>query len=614
MTGAGSQERRTRRRRAAVAVVVLAALVLGGLGAAAGAWRAQGSTAEAVVLVAPLEGNPFSPEGQGEELVNLESEAQLVRSESVATLVARGLADPVAVDDLLRGVTVEVPVNTQILQIGYQAATPAVAAERAQAFATRFLAYRQQRAESLIAGRRERVASQIEAESRRLSRVVGQLPDAGSPAERTLLQGRADAGAAQIAALRGQLAELSVGSLDPGQIVTPATADDAGAGPPLALLGGAAGALLGLLAGTALVLARGWSAGGLRRADDATGLGVPVVGEVDAADLEQGPDAEQVRRLRSAVLGRLVPGDQGSSVLVTRVGAEVDDHPSGLADVLARAAAQSQVPTLLVRTRAFAPAGGAARAGLAEVLRGHRRLDAVLVAESEHLEVLDVGQEVGALDDLVVSPTMRRVLAECARRADLVVVDAAALGGPGGRALVEMVDALLLEVRPGDPTEEVETAAALGAAARTAWTRAVWVDSVPAHAAPTAAPTTPPTAAPTREETPASARVAPEAPAASPPPAADQPAAKAQASKGPAAKAPAAKEPASKGPAAKEPAAKEPATRKQAAPAPARPTAEKRPPRQSLAQQASARQAAAKQAADRPERSGRTTRPSQPGS
>lgn len=476
----GARGRAPRRRRAAVVVVLLTALVTGGLGAAVGAWQSRGATATAVVLVAPLEGNPFSPEGQGEELVNLESEAQLVRSENVATLVARDLGQAVDVSDLLAGVSVAVPVNTQILEINYTAGSGAVAASRAQAFAEQFLSYRQERTENLTAGRRSRVLTQVEEETRRLNRLVASLDDAQSPSEQTLLAGRVEALSAQIAELRGQLAELSVGSIDPGQVVTPATAPTGGS--PLVLLGGIGGLLVGLVGGVSLVVARGWLSGGLRRPEEVTTLGLPVAARVPVEELYPGYEGESLRLLRAAVLARLTPGAQGTCVVVARTTSVTGEDPAPLTLALAHAAARSAVPTVLIDLTGAATTGP----GLLEVLRGRADLDAALAAPAEHLEVLAVGADDAALDDLVVAPAMRRVLRGCTARAELVLVATPPLDTPTGRALLEMADALVAEVRPTDRPEHVDAVVSLVEVAGLGWSRAAWVDPAPHGVRPAA--------------------------------------------------------------------------------------------------------------------------------
>ena len=77
------------------------------------------STATTPILLTPLDGNPFDPTSRGGQLVNLESEAQSVRSTDVATLARTALGTDLTESELLSSVTVEVPLNTQILDVSY---------------------------------------------------------------------------------------------------------------------------------------------------------------------------------------------------------------------------------------------------------------------------------------------------------------------------------------------------------------------------------------------------------------------------------------------------------------------------------------------------------------
>jgi succinoglycan biosynthesis transport protein ExoP len=136
-----------------------------GLGALAGAlWGWHGHAehrATAVILVNPLEGSPFSPDGQGDDLVNLETEAELVTSDSVTGLVARRLDLTGPVGSVRRGVVVTVPTNTQLLRVRATDRTTAAAVRRAQAFASAYLDFRRSRTESLVFDRNARINEQL---------------------------------------------------------------------------------------------------------------------------------------------------------------------------------------------------------------------------------------------------------------------------------------------------------------------------------------------------------------------------------------------------------------------------------------------------------------------
>ena len=128
-------------RRSAALIIVLT--LLGGvLGLAAGLLRGQSHTARASVLISPLVGNPFYPGGRGDELINLETEAQLVSSDPVARDVASQVDGDPTTSDVLSGLAVTVPPNTQILTVDYTAGSKAKAEERAQAFAEAYLDFR----------------------------------------------------------------------------------------------------------------------------------------------------------------------------------------------------------------------------------------------------------------------------------------------------------------------------------------------------------------------------------------------------------------------------------------------------------------------------------------
>jgi hypothetical protein len=233
-------------------------LVLGLLGATLGALLGQrlasASTATATILVNPLDGNPFSTRGSGDDLINLETEAQLVRSEEVGTLVQREIGGGVTVAELLQDVEVTIPPNTQILQIDYDAASADEAARRAQAFADNYLAYRQSRAEGLITNQTRRIDEQIAQRSQEQTDLARRLNKADPDStQANVLRVQLEAVTTQLNQLQARSAELQAGSTNPGQIVTPAAV------PPVGLFGSwPLYALVGLLLGlaTGALLAR----------------------------------------------------------------------------------------------------------------------------------------------------------------------------------------------------------------------------------------------------------------------------------------------------------------------------------------------------------------------
>jgi polysaccharide biosynthesis transport protein len=80
------------------------------IGVASGLLLPASSKATATVLISPLDGNPYSTNGRGDDLTNLQSEAALVQADAVEQVVRQKLRSA----DRSR-VRVTVPPNTQVL-------------------------------------------------------------------------------------------------------------------------------------------------------------------------------------------------------------------------------------------------------------------------------------------------------------------------------------------------------------------------------------------------------------------------------------------------------------------------------------------------------------------
>src|SRR5690606_32523531 len=132
---------------------------------------------------------PFDPSSSsGDNLPDLETEAQLVLSDEVADLVADRRGDGAAQDgpDGLDGVSAEVPANTQLIRITVTDDRSADALERAQAFAEVYLAYRRARSESALFDRAAAVKEQVRVQSAELDQRVEALDKAPASSPRVL--------------------------------------------------------------------------------------------------------------------------------------------------------------------------------------------------------------------------------------------------------------------------------------------------------------------------------------------------------------------------------------------------------------------------------------------
>lgn len=211
-------------RAALVRRAALPALLLAGLGAGAGVVAAsqvpQSYTAEATVLLNPLDGNPFHPGGSGEDLINLTTEAEIVRSDAVARLAATdaGSTDPGA---LLTGLGVEVLPNTQILDITVTARNGENAVRRAQAFADAYLDYRIQRATKSTDVERTQLQAEITERNSQLEELSAQYAAAvDDPPKAALISAQIQTTTTQLAQLNARLVDATSSTLDPGQVVT----------------------------------------------------------------------------------------------------------------------------------------------------------------------------------------------------------------------------------------------------------------------------------------------------------------------------------------------------------------------------------------------------------
>jgi polysaccharide biosynthesis transport protein len=439
--------------RAAPRVLVLT-LLLGLLGAGAGAvWgelRGRMHQATAVILLNPTEGNPFAPDSAaGVNLVDLETEAQLVLSDEVARLVADRRGDDGTPSSQLSGVDAEVPPNTQLIEITVENKNSEEALDRAQAFAEVYLEYRQSRSETAAFDRGAAVKEQIRLQSDELQAQVQELDSAteGSP-KALLLQQQIIELTDHLGQLRSEAADLDAAPVDPGQVVTPAYVKDAGplgTGLVAAILGALVGAGLGLAWGLSRVRLAGW----VRNPDDLDPVDVPVLAALGSRD----PTPEDLGRLRAGVLSLDIR--RPLVVVVTGLaGGTCSALP--LASSLARANHEA----VLVHTGT--PEEEAVKVGLADLLRGQIDADEALEPALQHLTVLGPGTGTDDLDDLVMTPEMADLVEDLGKRGDLVILDAPDANSPRTLGLAQLADVVLLEVPRGRATlDQVEATLSL---------------------------------------------------------------------------------------------------------------------------------------------------------
>lgn len=230
------------RLRRRIVVVVVTTVLAGGLGAAVGLnWPATYS-ATAVVTVSPITTTPFSSTPINQQ-INITTERAVVLSSEVAALAAEAGA-PLPPEEIPGALSIDSPLNSQVLEITATYSDAAGAAETANDVADAYLDFRAQGAQGVA----DKIVVSL---TQRIDDLREQLSDdpeeALLPSQVALQQ--------QITDLRLEQSALQGISLNPGRVVTTATAPDSPSGPgPLLFV--APALVLGLLLGIALALLR----------------------------------------------------------------------------------------------------------------------------------------------------------------------------------------------------------------------------------------------------------------------------------------------------------------------------------------------------------------------
>ena len=445
-----------------LALTIVLALAGASLGFAVGTLRSESVVARATVLLAPLEGNPFSPGVSGEDLTNLLTEAELVSSDAVAQMSAEKLDAQIGPEKLRDGLSVTVPPNTQILEIEYRANDRATSIQGAEAFSESFLDYRRSRTEGRASERTERIETQIGQRTEEFEQLIIDLGETEDPSpERTLLQGQIESVSTQIGQLRTTLTELDTGSSDPGQIITPAAISPRGFLDTRILLT-LGGLILGLTAALAVTVLRSGRKAVVHDVADIEAAGLPVLGELRLDDLVDGPDrgdppgaalGKSFQDLRVALLTQF--RKRPLSILLTNASVSsigMSEFPLSSWGV-AEATARGTLRTILLDASGALPGFELAdRTGLTELLLGQANLDDTLVTVRDHLDVIPIGMAGKDIDDLLLSPAMLELVDEMKSRADVVVIVTGSARGPRARAVATMVDVVVVEVGEGGTT------------------------------------------------------------------------------------------------------------------------------------------------------------------
>ncbi|HEU5107195.1 MAG TPA: Wzz/FepE/Etk N-terminal domain-containing protein, partial [Micromonosporaceae bacterium] len=440
-------------------------VVVGAVGAADAVTRALPQIYESStsVLVQPAGQDTNVVGGRTKGDINLDTEAQLVRSTAVAVGAAALLRDKTPPDLLARDVRVEVPPNTSVLLITYAAGEPAQAQAGSHAFAEAYLRNREASAQAELDAQITALSTKVRQLEASLVRINSRLAAIrGDNPERPNLYSQRQTTINQVNNLSGDLNRLTTATVSAGKIISDARLPQEPSKPDH-VLNLATGLMIGLLIGLTVAGLRERFDRRIRRSVDVTRrTGVPVLAELNPRTAPRfddvlppyGPGGRVFNRLRNEVLAGLAPG--AKIILVT--GASPGPASTLVAANLAAALARTGNDVVLVGAHLpesvvdAAPLarllGVAATPGLSDIIAG--RVDIADAAQRApripYLRVIPTGGTATAAG-LMQSHALRETLDRLTTQTEYVVVEAPSTAtSADAQSLASLADAAILTV------------------------------------------------------------------------------------------------------------------------------------------------------------------------
>ena len=395
-------------------VVVITAVVLAFASATYVLLRPDTYAAQARVVVQPLVALPFTSGVSGSAASSLQpdmgTEAQIVKSVTVADDVRSKLGLNESSQAILKRLSVSVVNNTMVMTIAYQDPNPQVAAQVSQAFAVSYLKQRNDTVAAIVARAIAPLQASIDADSAELKTVQSELARTKDPAKLANLNFQQKNLETSILAATAKKNDIeSTGSASQGgEIVQNAIVPNSPSGPNL-ILAGLLGFFLGAILGCVIAVISGLRENKVGGRDElAHHLGAPVMAvipRVDGWDRSEtaelvtreepgAPASEAYRTLATNI--RFLRSQQPLRILVV-TSAMPGEGKSATASNLAVVLAETGLRTVLVdadlrRPRASRFIGVNDRAGLREALDGTRDLvDVIQATDTENLWIVGAG-------------------------------------------------------------------------------------------------------------------------------------------------------------------------------------------------------------------------------
>jgi uncharacterized protein involved in exopolysaccharide biosynthesis/Mrp family chromosome partitioning ATPase len=415
------------------------------------------------VLVSAVEQDTNQAGGRTKGSINLDTEAQLVGSGAVAVRAAALLRSTENPLELAHDVSVEVPANTTVLVIRFEADTPQKAQAGSHAFAEAYLRNREQTARSGLDSQIKSLSLKIRQLTTNLTSINARLAKAGpGSSERSNLESLRSNSQNQLNSMTGRLNELTTTTVAAGSIISDARVPDQPTSPNT-MLNIAAGAMLGLLAGLVLAFLRERLDRRLRTAADVRDRArMPVLAALDERttphfdDVLQpyGPGGRVFNRLRNEVLASLEPNDKIIVVTGASRGSASTLVAANLAAALARTGSDvvligAHLPDSVVDAAPLARMlGVAAVPGLSDLLAGRVTLSRAMqrMPRIPSLRVITTGGAATAAG-LMQSQRLRDTLEALRRQTGYVVIEAPSTSSSAdAQSLASLADAAILAV------------------------------------------------------------------------------------------------------------------------------------------------------------------------
>jgi capsular polysaccharide biosynthesis protein/Mrp family chromosome partitioning ATPase len=442
---------------------VVLAFALAGVGGAVLVTHLQPKIYESAtsVLVQPAGQDTNVVGGRTKGDINLDTEAQLVRSTAVAVGAAELLRTATPPDELAHQVAVEVPANTAVLVVTFTAGDPESARAGSHAFAEAYLRNREESAKADLNAQISALNAKVKQLSATLTQVNGRLAalSDGSPLRPNLESQRVTT-QNQLNNLSGKLNDLTTATVTGGKIISDAQLPDTPTKPD-PMLNLATGAMVGLLLGFGVALLRERLDRRVRTvADVSRRARVPVLAELtgatrlDAVLPPHEPGGRTFNRLRNEVVASLGPDDKVVVVAGASRGVASTLVAANLAAALARTGSDvtlvgAHLPDSVADTAPLATIFGvAATPGLSDVLAGRVGLaDAVQHAPRiPSLRVITTGG-IASAAGLMQSQGLRDALDLLSARPGYVVIEAPATSSSAdAQSLASLADAAIIAV------------------------------------------------------------------------------------------------------------------------------------------------------------------------